>query len=296
MLGIGSKPETIPVPEDGDDDLLNESPEDLLLRLEKEKLDWQAQLAEMKATLEKQDERIEEDRKKLREVLKEEEQTQVVAASKAPGRKVGKAYKSGFVKSSPAKIAAITEHARTVWPSIQEFHNMRARTVARGGAFGAPIPELYLQSYNLGPPRYLDPGYPLGYPSALAAHYGQNYTVDAMGRPVRLAKVIGYSPASSTSSSSRTLLNSALTPSTAPLRPARTTIVSTSSSTVGSTSLPLPTTRITVQPEQTQTATTTFGGWFSGIFGSSPSTPVVQSSTFTPASVQVSPQVTYRYA
>lgn len=273
MINIGSTPESVPVPNDDDDDILEEDAEDLLKRLEDEKQDWQAQLAKMKATLEAQDRRIEEDREKLREVLKEEEnspkKSQVVAAKRAPARKVVRADKIGKLPTSSPRIPGITEHARTVWPSIQEFHNMRARTVAKAAPFAASVPELYLQSYGVvNPPRYFNPGYPTGYPAALSAHNNQGFVVDGMGRMVRPAKVLGYSGGSNSTTSSYL--------TAASLRP---------------------TTLSNALPDQT----TTTGGWFTGWFGGTTSAPVVQTApslatTYSQPRVQASPNLVTTYA
>jgi len=280
MIGLESKPECIPVPDDGEDDLSEESPEEILRRLDEEKQDWKAQLAKMKATLEAQDRRIEEDRAKLREVLKEEEKTQVVPVNKAPTRRVVKLNNPGSLTTSKVRIPAITEHARTVWPSIQEFHNMRARTIAKAVPFGALNPELYLQSYGVtSPPRYLNPGYPAGYPAALTAHNSQEFTVDGMGRVVRPARVLGITGGSSStnipiSGTSRSrILNSALSPSSGQLRPSTVrTMGNVASSIAGSTSVVMPSTTSGAQSQQTT------GGWFTSMFGSTPPSPVAQAS------------------
>lgn len=167
-----------------------ETPEELLARLEREKQEWQEQLAVMKATLEAQDKKIEEDRSKCREVLEQEEQkAQLVPVNKAPTRKVIHVPSNG--QSPQAKVPIISERARSVWVGSQEFHNRRARSVAKSIPF-TNIGGLYLQTYGVTPRRYMGRSgnsvtLPNGCPAALA---NQSCTVDDMGRLVRPAKIL----------------------------------------------------------------------------------------------------------
>lgn len=175
--------------DDADEDFV-ENPEELLERLAREKEEWKAQLAAMKATLEAQDKMIEEDRTKCQEILEEEEnKAQLVPISKAPTRKVNRTHANNR-QPVQAKLAAVTDRVRTVWAGSQETMNRRARSMAKSLPFAGGIGDLYLQTYGCTPSRYMNNS---GYPGAFT---NQPIRVDDLGRIVRQAKVLSVADAS----------------------------------------------------------------------------------------------------
>lgn len=121
-----------------------ENPDDLLRRLEDEKQEWQRQLAAMKEIMEEQDRKMEEDRNKRKEYLeREEKKTQIVTAKAKPaaarilGTQAAKVA-SEYLQSIPA----ITTRTNSIWAGMSDFHNRRARNVAKA------MPSMSQQMYE----------------------------------------------------------------------------------------------------------------------------------------------------
>lgn len=172
-----------------------ESTDDLLRRLEEEKVEWQRQLDAMKKTLEDQDRKIEEDRSKRRTYIEKKNEEKKAAgimmpANQAPSRTMVLGQYGGGV----AGIPVINEWSRTIWPGMADFHNRRARGVARTmpSAFEAFSMPNNAQN-RLGPSRYSNQGAGAlakytGQRPMIAGYNAQDFKMDSMGRMVMTTK------------------------------------------------------------------------------------------------------------